>query len=386
MSRLPKKIQKYMPAPSKSVSKPFRIGVIGCGAISNAYFQHLAPFSSYAKITACADIDLDRARAKAKEHGVPKACSVKELLLDPEIDAVLNLTIPAAHATVNMAAVKAGKHVYCEKPFSLSYKEGLRVLKEAQKRKLRLGCAPDTVLGGGIQTARQLIDQGAIGRPIGAVANMLSHGVESWHPNPWFYYQKGGGPLFDMGPYYLTSLVLLMGPVKSVSALARKSFKERTITNKIDYGKKIKVEVPTHLSGELEMVNGAIATVTMSFDVWANKMPLIEIYGTEGSLSVPDPNTFGGDVMLWTTKKPEWTKIPLTHSDQIGRGVGIADLAFSEQTKKRQHRLNGELALHVVEVMESFHKSSDTGRKIMLKSRPKQPEPLKAGLPVGQLS
>jgi predicted dehydrogenase len=188
-----------------------------------------------------------------------------------------------------------------------------------------------------------------------------------------------------MGPYYLTSLVLLLGPVKSVSALAKISFKERTITNKIDFGKKIKVEVPTHLSGELEMVDGAIATVTMSFDIWASNMPRIEVHGTEGSLSVPDPNTFGGEVKLWTTSKPEWQTIPLTHSDAIGRGVGIADLAFSAQTKKRQNRLNGELALHVVEVMEAFHTASNTGRKIMMKSRPKQPEPLPTGLAVGEL-
>jgi predicted dehydrogenase len=372
--------------PKKPVSKPFRIGLIGCGNISNAYFQHLAPYAAFAKITACADIDVERAQAKATEHGVAKACSVKELLADPDIDAVLNLTIPAAHAGVNLAALKAGKHAYCEKPFSLTYKEGVQVLKEAQKRKLRVGCAPDTVLGGGIQTARLVIDSGAIGKPIAAFANMLCHGHESWHPNPDFYYQKGGGPLFDMGPYYLTSLVLLMGPVKSVTAVAKMTFKERTITSKVTPGRKIKVEVPTHLSGELEFVNGAIATVNMSFDVWRSNMPLLEVHGTEGSLSVPDPNNFGGEVKLWTKAKPEWVSVPLTHSDKTGRGIGVADMAFSAQTGKKQHRLNGELALHVVEIMEAFHTSAKTGRKITLKSRPKQPEPLPAGLPVGELA
>jgi predicted dehydrogenase len=361
------------------------VGLIGCGDISRQYFEHLAAFGAYAKFTACADLDLDRAKAKASEHGL-KACTVKELLADPEIDAVLNLTIPAAHAKVNLAAIRAGKHVYCEKPFSLTYKEGATVLKEAKKRKLRVGCAPDTVLGGGIQTCRKLIDEGAIGRPVAAFAHMLCHGHESWHPRPDFYYQKGGGPLFDMGPYYLASLVLLMGPVKSVSALAKISFKERTVTNQVSPGRKIKVDVPTHLSGELEMADGAIATVTMSFDIWATRMPVIEIHGTEGSLSVPDPNTFGGDVLLWTAKKREWEKIPLSHSDKLGRGVGLADLAFSEQARKREHRLNGELALHVVEVMEAFHTSSRTGRKIAVKSRPKRPEPLRAGLTLGELT
>jgi predicted dehydrogenase len=373
-----------MPPKSKPAPKPLRVGIIGVGDISRQYFQHFKPYEAYAKFTAVADLNLDRAKAKAAEHGL-KACTVKELLADPEIDAILNLTIPAAHVTVNLAALRAGKHVYTEKPFSFTYKEGLAVLKEAEKRKLRVGCAPDTVLGGGIQTARQLIDQGAIGRPVAAFANMLSHGPEGWHPNPYFFFQKGGGPLFDMGPYYLTSLVLLMGPVKSVSALAKVSFKERTITNKIDFGKKIKVDVPTHLAGELEMASGAVATVTMSFDVWASKMPLIEIHGTEGSLSVPDPNTFGGEVKLWTMKKREWETVPLTHSDQIGRGTGLADLAFAAQTGKRQHRLNGELALHIVEVMEAFHTSSRTGRNIKMKSKPKQPEPMPTGLAVGQL-
>src|ERR1700722_16515035 len=337
----------------KSVSPPFRVGMIGCGAISDAYFKGLAPFARFAHTTACADLDLERARRKAAEHGVGKACSVKELLDDPEIDAVLNLTIPGAHAAVNLQALKAGKHAYCEKPFSLTYKEGLQVLKEAQKRKLRVGCAPDTVLGGGIQTCRGLIDAGVIGRPVAASANMLCHGHESWHPNPKFYYQAGGGPLFDMGPYYLTSLVTLLGPVKSVSALAKTTFKERLITSQPLQGKKIKVEIPTHLCGGLEFGQGAVATVTMSFDAWSHHLPMLEIYGTEGSLQCPDPNTFGGEVLVWTTKKREWEKVPLTHSDQIGRGVGIADMADAVR-KRRPHRMNGELALHIVEVMEAF--------------------------------
>jgi predicted dehydrogenase len=370
---------------SKSKDSPFRVGMIGCGAISDAYFKGLAPFAKFAQITACADLDGERARKKAAEHGVDKAYSVQDLLDDPDIDAVLNLTIPKAHAALNLQALKAGKHAYCEKPFSLTYKEGLTVLKEAQKRKLRVGCAPDTVLGGGIQTCRKLIDAGVIGRPVAAVANMLCHGHESWHPNPEFYYKAGGGPLFDMGPYYLTSLVTLLGPIKSVSALAKTTFKERLITSEPLKGKKIKVETPTHLCGELEFGQGAVATVTMSFDVWAHHLPMLEIYGTEGSLQCPDPNGFGGEVQVWTIKKREWTKVPLTHSDQIGRGVGIADLAYAVQNR-RQARMNGDMALHIVEVMESFHASARTGRKITMKSHCPQPEPLPKGLPLGQLA
>jgi predicted dehydrogenase len=368
----------------KSVSFPFRVGMIGCGKISDAYFTNLAPFARFAQITACADLDLERARRKAAEHGVAKACSVQELLDDPGIDAVLNLTVPGAHVPVNLQALKAGKHVYCEKPFSLTYREGLKVLREAQKRKLRVGCAPDTVLGGGIQTCRKLIDDGVIGQPVAATANMLCHGHESWHPSPEFYYQAGGGPLFDMGPYYLTSLVTLLGPVKSVSALARTTFKERLITSRPLHGKKIKVEVPTHLCGGLEFGEGVIGTVTMSFDVWDHHAPRLEIYGTEGSLVCPDPNTFGGDVLLWTPKKKEWEKVPLTHGDQLGRGVGLADMADAAH-KRRPHRLSGELALHIVEVMEAFHVSAKAGRKIAIKSCCRRPEPVPAGLPLGQL-
>jgi predicted dehydrogenase len=366
------------------VSSPLRVGLIGCGAISNAYFNGLKAFSKFAQITACSDLDGERACRKASEHGVGKAYSVKELFDDPEVDLVLNLTVPKAHAEVNLLALKAGKHAYCEKPFSLTYKEGLKVLKEAQKRKLRVGCAPDTVLGGGIQTCRGLIDAGVIGRPVAATANMLCHGHESWHPSPEFYYQAGGGPLFDMGPYYLASLVTLLGPVKTVSALAKITFKERVITSRPLNGKKIKVETPTHLSGGLEFNGGVLGAVTMSFDVWQHHLPMLEIYGTEGSLQCPDPNTFGGKVRVWTAKKKEWEQVPLTHSDQVGRGVGVADMADAARTC-RPHRMNGEMALHVVEVMEAFHVSARAGRKIAIKSHCQQPEPLPEGLPLGRL-
>jgi len=369
----------------QSVPSPLRVGLIGCGAISNAYFKGLAPFSRFAQIIACADLDAERAREKAAEHGVDKVYPVQELLGDPEVDAVLNLTVPKAHAEVNLAAVRAAKHVYCEKPFALTYREGLEVLKEAEERKLRVGCAPDTVLGGGIQTCRRLIDEGRIGRPVAATANMLCPGHESWHPNPGFYYQAGGGPMFDMGPYYLTSLVTLLGPVQSVSALAATTFQERLITSEPLRGKRIKVEIPTHLSGGLEFGQGVIGTVTMSFDVWAHHLPMLEIYGTEGSLQCPDPNMFGGEVRVWTTTKREWENVGLTHGDRIGRGVGLADMADALQTG-RPHRASGELGLHVLEAMEAFHVSARTGRKIAMLSQCRRPEPLAAGLPLGDLA
>jgi predicted dehydrogenase len=375
----------HSPTP-KTSSLPLRVGMVGCGAISNAYFEGLKPFSSYARITACADLDPVRASAKATEHGVGKSYSVDELLADPEIDLVLNLTVPAAHADLNLRALKAGKHAYCEKPFSLSYKEGFAVLKEAHKRKLRVGSAPDTVLGGGIQTCRKLIDDGVIGRPIAATANMMCHGHESWHPSPEFYYLPGGGPLFDMGPYYLASLITMLGPVKNVSAVAKTAFKQRVITSQPLNGKKITVKTPTHLSGLLEFGDEVVVTMNMSFDVWQHSLPLLEIYGTEGTLQCPDPNTFGGEVQVWTAKRKEWEKVPLTHNDQIRRGVGIADMAFSEKKRRPVHRMNGEMALHIVEVMESFHKSSSAGRRMSLKSTCAKPKPLPAGLTLGELA
>jgi predicted dehydrogenase len=364
---------------------PLRVGVIGCGNISNAYFKHAQPYADLIKIVACADLDVARAQAKAAEHGLSKGCSVAELLGDPEIDLVLNLTIPAAHASVNKQIVRAGKHAYCEKPFALTYKEGLKTLQEAQKRKLRLGCAPDTVLGGGIQTCRKLIDDGAIGRPVAATANMVCRGHESWHPNPEFYYQPGGGPLFDMGPYYLTSLVTLLGPAQKVSATATTTFKERLITSQPLAGKKIKVQTPTHLCGLLEFSQGVIANITMSFDMWASHLPLLEIYGTEGSLQGPDPNGFGGEVMLWTSAKSEWTRVPLTHCDQAGRGTGLAEMAEAIR-QRRPHRASGELGLHVTEIMESFLTSARSAKAVVFKSTCRQPAALPAGLPLGKLS
>ncbi len=358
---------------------PLRAGLIGCGTISNAYFKGVQPFSDLVQITACSDLDAERALAKAAEHGVGKTCSIEELLADPDIDGVLNLTVPAAHAEVNLQALQAGKHVYCEKPFSLTYSEGVRVLEAAQKRKLRIGCAPDTVLGAGIQTCRKLIDEGVIGRPVAATANMLCHGHENWHPNPEFYYKAGGGPLFDMGPYYLTALVTMLGPVKAVSAFGGMAFEERLITSQPLYGRKIKVETLTHLCGVWEFALGAVATVTMSFDVWSHHLPLLEIYGTEGSLQCPDPNGFEGEVLLWTTRKNEWVKVPLTHGGQTERGLGLAEMADALRTG-RQHRMSGELGLHVVEVMEAFHSSARTGRKMWIKSSCMRPELLSAGL------
>ncbi|MBN1681122.1 MAG: Gfo/Idh/MocA family oxidoreductase [Anaerolineae bacterium] len=358
------------------------VGIIGCGAIAPAYIRGCTPFDII-DLAACADIDLARAQAFGQEYGI-RACSVSDLLADPDIQIVLNLTVPNAHAEVALAVIQAGKHVYSEKPLAITRDEGQRVMAAAQAVRVRVGCAPDTFLGGGIQTCRKLIDDGAIGDPVAAIAFMAGHGPESWHPNPAFYYQRGGGPLFDMGPYYLTALVNLLGPIRRVTGTARTSFPERIATSEGHTNEVIPVEVPTHYTAALDFAAGPVATLLVSFDVWAHHLPRIEIYGSEGSLSVPDPNTFRGPVQLWRTEDREWRDVPLTHSDAVGRGTGVADMAYAIRSG-RLHRASGELALHVVDVMQAVIEASDTGQHITLTGQVTQPAPLPVGLPSGEL-
>ncbi|HLZ10715.1 MAG TPA: Gfo/Idh/MocA family oxidoreductase, partial [Chloroflexota bacterium] len=328
---------------------PIRVGVIGCGTISKIYLEN-APKFGILQVVACADLLLERAEARATEFAIPRAYSVDKLLADPDVDLVINLTIPAAHAEVATAAIAAAKSVYNEKPLAVDRVRAVAMLREAGKRRVRVGCAPDTFLGGGLQTCRKLVDDGAIGMPVAATAFMLSHGHESWHPDPTFYYQPGGGPMFDMGPYYLTALVSLIGPVRRVFGSTRVTFSERTITSQPKAGTKITVNTPTHIAGILDFANGAIGTIVTTFDVWPTDLPRIEIYGTEGSLSVPDPNTFGGPVRLRRPGAREWEDVPLTHGNVVNsRGIGPADLALAIRSN-RPHRASGELAFHVLDV------------------------------------
>lgn len=354
------------------------VGIIGCGNISGIYFKNLAMFQA-TNIAACADLDLSRAEAKAAEHGC-KAMTVEQLLADPSIEIVVNLTIPNAHHSVCKTALEAGKHVYVEKPLSITREEGRELVELARANNLRLGCAPDTFLGGAHQTCRQLIEEGKIGEPIGATAFMTCHGHESWHPDPEFYYKTGGGPMFDMGPYYLTALVNMMGGIKRITGSTRITFPERTITSEKKRGTIIDVEIPTHVAGIMEFDNGAIGTILTSFDVWASKLPRIEIYGSEGSLMVPDPNGFGGDVEIRKPGMSDWEKVELTHGfAENSRGVGVADMAAAIQSG-RPHRASGDLAYHVLEAMHGFHDASDSGTHYVMQSRCEKPAPFPVGL------
>jgi predicted dehydrogenase len=346
------------------------VGIIGCGNISSIYLKNCQSFGSM-KVVACADIDLERARVRAQEFNVPKACSVEELLSDPDVQIVVNLTVPTSHAQVSIAALEAGKHVYTEKPLAVSLEDGKRILEVALSKGLFVGGAPDTFLGGGLQTCRQIIDEGLIGKPIGATAFMVGRGPEEWHPNPAFFYQEGGGPMFDMGPYYLTALVALIGPVKRIAGCTSTPFSERTTQS----GVKIPVSIPTHVAGLLEFEIGAVGTIITSFDVWGSKLPHIEIYGERGTICVPDPNTYDGPVLL-KQENGDWREIAVTrrYTDN-SRGIGLADMIDAMRTG-REHRANSALQYHVLEIMHGIHISSNEGRYYEVSTLLKRPDPL----------
>jgi predicted dehydrogenase len=364
--------------------KKVKIGIIGTGYISIIYMQQFQTFDII-ELKSCSDLIMDRAHNQAKKFNIPHAIIGEELLADPEIEIIVNLTTPDAHALVGLAALSAGKSVYNEKPLAISREDGQKMLKLAAEKGLRVGGAPDTFMGAGIQTCIKLIDEGAIGRPVAATAFMLCHGHESWHPDPEFYYKVGGGPLFDMGPYYLTALVSMLGPVKRVSGSAQVSFPTRTITSQPKNGAVITVDTPTHLSATLDFSAGCVATLITSFDVWAHHLPFIEIHGTEGSLSVPDPNTFGGAVQLWRAAERQWVDVPLVPiRAENSRSIGVADMAYAIRTG-RPHRANGEMAYHVLDIMHAVHDASLESRFISLESTCLRPTPMPLTLPVNLL-
>ena len=361
-----------------------RIGLVGCGNISDVYIKNIKRFDMLA-VAACADLDAERARSKAEVYDLPKSCSVEELLADPEIELVLNLTPPQAHFDVSLRALEAGKHVYSEKPLALNRDEGRRLLDAARSRNVRLGCAPDTFMGAALQTARRVLDAGELGRPVAAAAFMLCRGHESWHPSPDFFYQAGGGPVFDMGPYYLTALVSLLGPVSRVTAMAQTSFPERVITTEARKGEKIAVQTPTHVAALLQFACETTCTFTMSFDVWDHQLPPIEVYGVDGTLSLPDPNNFGGAVRMRPATGKTWRRLNATHGyEDNSRGVGLADMARAIQSG-RPHRASGEMAFHVLDVTQALYESAEQGRHVNVASRCEKPDRMPQGLSFGQV-
>jgi predicted dehydrogenase len=338
-------------------------GVIGCGVISTAYLKAAQRFGNL-ELRAVADMRSAAAEKQAAAFGVP-AMRVDQLLKRDDVEIVVNLTVPLAHTDVSLAILNAGKHVHSEKPLGVSVAEARKVMDLAETKGLRVGCAPDTFLGGGHQTARKAIDDGAIGRPVAGTAFFMCPGHERWHPAPGFYYLRGGGPMLDMGPYYITNLIQLLGPIASVMGSAAQPRLERLVTSEPLNGTLIPVEVATHVAGLLEFASGAVVSIVMSFDVPRHNHAPIEIYGTEGSILVPDPNKFGGEVAVF-------------------RSIGVADLAASI-TSGRAHRASGALALHALEAMEAFQISADEGRRVKLETTVERPTMMTPGLPTGAM-
>jgi len=367
------------------MAKKLGVGVIGCGNISAAYFK-LGPLFKGIEMRAGADLDINAAQARAKEFGV-RAETVESLLTAKDIDIVVNLTIPSAHYDVSRAILDAGKHVYSEKPFVLSVKEGQDLARRAAKKGLRIGSAPDTFLGGAHQLVRSLIDGGKVGRITSGTCYVMSHGMEHWHPNPDFFFQPGGGPILDLGPYYISNLVQLIGPVRRVAALATIPAKERTITSKPRHGQKIPVTTPTTIHALLEFENGATITFNASWDVWKHGHAPIELYGEEGTIFVPDPNFFGGEVRFTNRadpvrKLPRWEHAFAVPNQEHAQGMmanyrasGLADMALGLM-EGRPHRCSLEMSLHVIDVMTGILKSGETGRFVPMSTSCERPEAL----------
>jgi predicted dehydrogenase len=369
---------------------PTIIGIIGCGNISDAYLRGAAR-SRHVRVKSVADIRARVATAKAAEYNVD-AVAIEDLLADPDIEIAVNLTPPAAHSSVSLQIIGAGKHVYLEKPLATRFAEAKPVIQAAEANGLRIGCAPDTFLGAGHQACRYAIDAGRIGLPVAGAAAVLTHGMEHWHPNPAFFYQHGGGPIHDLGPYYITQLVNLLGPVLRVSAEASTAFKTRAITSEPLNGQAITVEVPTTVNGALAFAGGANVTLSHSWDVWKHRRMPLEIYGSEGTLLVPDPNFFGGEPMVshlggdWgpldTSAHPFGIPNRTARSGALVadyRIIGLLDMAVAIRND-RPHRANGALALHVLEVLDAFEQSSLEGRHIVIETLCDQPEKLPLGM------
>ena len=373
--------------------KKYNVGLLGCGDICDIYFKNCLS-SEILNMAACASLHEEKAHRKAQEYNIPKACSIDDLINDPQIDIILNLTVPEVHGKFNLAALEAGKHVYSEKPLAAIPEDGQKIIALAKSKGLKVGCAPDTFLGGRLQTCRKAIDEGLIGEPTAAAAFVVSPGHEWHHPNPEFFYKPGGGPLLDIGPYYLTALVSLLGPVKSCCGFSKTTFPERTVLCGPKSGEPIKVEVPTHISGTMEFSTGVIGTITASFDIWDSQLPRIEIYGTAGTLCIPDvdplegPNLFGGAVLIKTKetsrwrgmpRKPElqdWDALPVIHKyNENSRGLGLSDMAYAIRDE-RSHRANGEMAYHVLEIGYALLESAKNGQYYHLSSTCNRPDPL----------
>jgi len=349
--------------------KRMKIGIVGCGNISGIYLTNFTQkFRRAVEVVAVCDLIPERALKAQETYKIPKAYFTdEEVMADEEIELIVNLTTPDQHCLVNTMALNAGKHAYCEKPLAINREDGEKQVALAKEKGLMLGGAPDTFLGAGIQTCIKLIEDGWIGEVVAANASMRNHGPESWHPDPGFYYKVGGGPMFDMGPYYLTALINLIGPVKSVTACTNITFPQRKITSEPLNGTMIDVEVPTHIAGVMRFENGAIATLTTSFDCYDDRWATVEVFGSRGSLLIPDPNEFGGPVKILRPGISKYEEVPImgTYWDN-SRGLGVVEMCEALQ-EGRMPRCSYEQTFHVLDLMCAFHEASDCGHEVELR-------------------
>ena len=362
------------------------VGMVGVGCISGIYLHNFAETFKEVRLVAVCDLIRERAEKAQAEYGVPKLYdTMEELFADPEIDIVLNLTRPYQHFNVSKAALLAGKHVYSEKPLGITIEEGEELVSLAQSKGLMIGGAPDTFMGAGIQTCRRLLDSGKFGAVLGGRFAMCAHGMETWHPDPDFFYQPGGGPLFDMGPYYVTAMVNLLGAAKRVVGYAHVSYPVRKITSQPHYGEEITVNTPTHIESLITLESGVDVSLVTSFDIYSSRQKNIEIYTEKGTLYVPDPNNFGGDVVFFNGETGEEEHYPLAFGySENSRLLGLADMAKSLETG-RQGRTTWKQTLHVLEIMDSVLRSARTGQPVELKSTYERTAPMDPSLPIGIL-
>lgn len=382
--------------------KEIKIGIIGCGVISNTYIRDIQKFYNKLSILACADVNTALAKEHAAKYNIPTGCSVEDLLHMNEIEIVVNLTPPQCHTDINKKILSAGKHLFCEKPFALTVEEAEEVLRLAEEKGLFTGSAPDTFMGSSLQTCNKLLQDGWIGTPLYVTANMMSCGVETWHPAPANFYKEGAGPLYDMGPYYFTALASLLGPFKRVCAFSGTGFANRKVYTGPHKGEFIPVETPTHYSGMAQLESGIIVSMNFSFDIWHSNLPMLEIYGTEGTLEVPDPNMSGGCPKVYRKEKTldvlysnsEEAKLKQGISEEIPelfpnigtytRGAGVLDLAYAIR-ENRVPRASGDLARHVIEAITGMMKSSRNHEIYEMKTTCVIPEKLKMGMMPGEL-
>ncbi len=350
--------------------KKIGIAMIGVGDISGIYLQNIMEVFREIELIGVCDLIPEKARAAQDKYPELKIYpTMHDAFKDPAVDIVLNLTRPYEHFDVTKEALLAGKHVYTEKPLAATLEEGYELVRLAKEKDLLIGGAPDTFLGAGIQTCRKLIDDGFIGDVVGAAAFMICRGHEGWHPDPAFYYQHGGGPMLDMGPYYVTALVNLLGRVNGVTARVKRSFPERTITSRPKFGTVVPVETATYMTGMLDFENGAIATLMTTFDVHYDTQARFEVYGSEGTLIVPDPNTFGGPIKLLRPEEGRYVEMPLLFDyKENSRGLGLADLAKSVVNRDRASRTSADSLLHVLEIMTAYQRSSDKAARVEMQT------------------